>query len=456
MPPAGGRWEWTFGGDGAVSPDGRWFISSATDSLKVRRLVLRDLETGGCVRSGHGRGQLSLLVARRQVHRVLHARPVAAPGARRRLDHDARSGARRPWRRVEHGRTDRILAERTQRPARGLPHRAGKCARSCPIPCSATTAFRFLPDGRHFLVGRMEAGSPSQPSRDVARGRRAPARSGCPPRLSRTPTSPAARCSTTTTTSFGRDRSIPRDSSSRARAMTVTTPVTGLINRGHADFSVGGDGTIVFRSQLVRQNDQIVVRDREGRVLHDPDARRTQDLNLSPDGSRPATALKLDRIVAGCLVVRHAAIPRNPASPSIRPATMPSSRRTARRSRSVRTVACGRARPTAAVRPCVCSLERRRVTDPVGGREHAAAHESRPQTRYPRRHHRLARLPSAKTRDLIDGDIFVHTAGVAGWPLDRVHDVVGQSRPGVRRGLPRSQEPLAGLTERWNRPALAP
>ncbi|MBI5169117.1 MAG: protein kinase [Candidatus Eisenbacteria bacterium] len=295
MPPAGGRWEWTVGGDGAVSPDGRWFISSATDSLKVRRLVLRDIETGG-VRPLGGTEEGSYPFWSPDGKSI----GFFMPGRLQRLELDGGSittiapapdGRGGAW-----NTAGQIVFSPSARAGLRVVSASGGEVRTL-VPDSLHCNYRFphfLPDGRHFLVGRMEAGAPHSLLVMSLEGG-APRSLGLP-------------ASTFANAYFARGllfynhdyilRARPFDPARlefTGEAMTVTTPVTGLINRGHSDFSVGGDGTIVFRSQLVRQNDQIVVRDREGRMLRTiPTRGELQDLNLSPDGSRLATALKLE------------------------------------------------------------------------------------------------------------------------------------------------------------------
>ncbi|MFN8587105.1 MAG: protein kinase [Candidatus Eisenbacteria bacterium] len=294
-PPAGGRWEWSFGGDGAVSPDGRWFISGVTDSLRARRLVLRDLETGG-VRPLEGTEEGAYPFWSPDGRSI----GFFMPGRLQRLELDGGSittiapapdGRGGSW-----SASGQIVFAPSSRSGLRAVSASGGEVRTL-VPDSALCNYRFphfLPDGEHFIVGRMESGIPANVLVMSLKGG--------PPRSLGLPV-----------TTFGNVyyargllyyshdfilRARPFDPARLAftgEAMTVTTPVSGMLNRSHADFAVGGEGTIVFRSQRMHQTDQIVVRDREGHMLRAiPSRGELQDLSLSPDGTHLATALKIE------------------------------------------------------------------------------------------------------------------------------------------------------------------
>ncbi|MCC6652079.1 MAG: serine/threonine-protein kinase [Candidatus Eisenbacteria bacterium] len=295
-PPADMRWQADAAGDGAVSPDGRWYAASVLDSAGTRRLSVRDLESGG-----------ARLLENTRDARYPFWSPDAkslgffVPGKLQRVDlegnavttlapaGDGRGGS---W-----NTRGQIVFAPTSRSGLHLVSASGGEVRVL-LADSLGGNYRFphfLPDGRHFAVGLLSASSTSALEIHSLDG-------GEPRKLPLAETVVGNVYYQSGHLYYCEDQVLrarpfdPGRAEFTGDAITVTTPVAVSPARGRADFSVGGNGTIVFRSERVNEKDQITVRDRTGALIRAiPGRGALQDLQLSPDGTRLATSMSAER-----------------------------------------------------------------------------------------------------------------------------------------------------------------
>ena len=287
VPPAGMRYVTTAGGYTALSRDGRWFASVVSDTGSIRRIMVRDLETGGVrVLAGTEDGTYPFWSP--------DARSLGffVPGKLMRLDLEggavvmlaaAADGRGGDWNRDQ----TIVLAPS---PAGGLSvvSAAGGEVRVL-VPDSLRSGYRFphfLPDGRRFVVGRFD--STNRPILEVR------SLDGSPPRTLPMPENTMGNTYFMDGYLFYCEdfvlRARPFDPAGvrfTGDAITVATPVSMFGARSRGNIAAGGAGTIVFRTGRSQGRDQVVVRDRTGRVLKRIDPKGgLQDLALSPDGGR--------------------------------------------------------------------------------------------------------------------------------------------------------------------------
>jgi hypothetical protein len=309
-PPSEMRWQADAAGDGAVSPDGRWYAASVLDSTGTRRLSVRDLESGG-----------ARLLENTRDARYPFWSPDAkslgffVPGKLQRVDLEgnavttlapAGDGRGGTW-----NTRGQIVFAPTSRSGLHLVSASGGEVRVL-LADSLGGNYRFphfLPDGRHFAVGLLSPSSTSTLELHSLEG-------GEPRKLPLAETVVGNVYYQSGHLYYCEDQVLrarpfdPGRAEFTGDAITVTTPVAVSPARGRADFSVGGNGTIVFRSERVNEKDQIAVRDRAGALIRAiPGRGALQDLQLSPDGPRLATSMSAERNggwTCGCSTSREA------------------------------------------------------------------------------------------------------------------------------------------------------
>lgn len=287
-PPPESRFSSSVGGHEAISRDGRWFATAVLDSAGTRRLMVRDLETGGA-RLLAGTDDASYPFWSPDARSLGYF----VPGKLMRVDLEsgasfmvspAQDGRGGDW-----NRDQRIVFAPNSTGGLNVVSASGGEVQVL-VPDSSRDAYRFphfLPDGRHFIVGKFDSSlSVHLEVRSLDGDKARPL-----------PMGESVMANTYFTAGYlfyCEDfvlRARPFDPS-RAQftgdAITLATPVNMAPPRGRGSFAVGGENvSLIYRPGRALGRDHLVERDRTGRVVRSFDPRSgLEDLGLSPDGNR--------------------------------------------------------------------------------------------------------------------------------------------------------------------------
>ncbi len=274
------------GGNMALSPDGQQVAFLASDTVGVRRLLVRDLSTGG-VRVVDTQGDPSYPFwspdgASLGYFREGRLHRIDLEGGAGSALADAPEGRGGAW-----SRNGDIVFAPSSRGGLSLVRAAGGEVRVL-IPDSLAEGWRFphfLPDGRHLIAARFD----STASR--IRLERLSLRDGARRAL-------ALGDGIMGNTAFvdghlffvqagalKARRFDPATAEFRGEAQTLASQVVSSHSRGRADFAVGGAGTILYRAGSDGGPDEVVIRDRNGQVVDRmAGTMPLEDLDLSRDG----------------------------------------------------------------------------------------------------------------------------------------------------------------------------
>jgi Tol biopolymer transport system component len=291
-PPSGQRFDGRYGGHMALSPDSRWLAMVVLDTVGTARIAVRDFQTGGTKVVAGTEGALYPFWSPDS-----RSLGYFTPGRMLRLDVDggaittlapAAEGRGGAW-----NREGQIVFAPTSTGGLSLVSANGGDVRVL-IPDSLRGGYRFphfLPDGRHFAVGYFESlTTVAVEVRSLAGGevRQVPLGGNISGNVHYADG----------LLFYQQERSLrarpfdPARVAFTGEAMTLASDISFAGPRARADYTVAPGGAVVFRPGQEGTLDQLVVRDRGGRLLARVDAKGSaEDLALSPDGRSVVWAL---------------------------------------------------------------------------------------------------------------------------------------------------------------------